>query len=109
MKFLLATALALVTATAVNATPVKSETRACALVKHRVAKVWNVPLSEIRFCDFIEPKYAPAGWIVIGPHATPTKPTPPIGSTLMGWFAVRKSTGQVFIWNDAEDVPGKPL
>jgi hypothetical protein len=30
-------------------------------------------------------------------------------SNLLGWYAVRKSTGQVRNWDIAQDIPGSPL
>jgi hypothetical protein len=83
---------------AVGAPPkgaVSNERAACALLKRRVAELGNLPPSGPPglgwFCDFA------SGWdrdlFVIALRSN--RKCPEICSNLMGWYAIRKSTGEV--------------
>jgi hypothetical protein len=68
-----------------------------------VAGRGHFPVSAIAFCDFILPKYQPKGYYVLGLHSRRDDCGADVcGSTLMGWFAVKGSTGQVFEYDMGE-------
>lgn len=94
--------------TSASAVEVTTEKAACSLTKARVAARGHFPISAIAFCDFIVPEAQPKGFYVLGLHGKRDDCGGDIcGSTLMGWFAVQKATGQVFEWDINEDRPGK--
>lgn len=86
-----------------SATPVNTEKAACALSKASVAARGHFPVSAIAFCDFIVAEAQPKGLYVLGLHGKGDNCGADVcGSTLMGWFAVQKATGNVFEWDMAE-------
>lgn len=91
-----------------RAVRVTTEKTACDLTKARVAARGHFPKSAIAFCDVIVPEAQPKGFYVLGLHGKRDDCGDEVcGSTLMGWFAVQKATGQVFEWDINEDRPGK--
>ena len=59
------------------------------------------------YCD-----YAPgsAGYFVVGLHHTDeTAPKDWFGSTLVGWYGVRRKDCSIVAWDVAADLPGKKL
>lgn len=80
---------------------------ACGAVKTRVAARENSSESIISFCDFIPVADSPEGYFVLALHSRRECEGP--CSTNMGWFAVRKSTGDVFEWNVADWAVGPPV
>ncbi|GAA4751660.1 hypothetical protein GCM10023264_18000 [Sphingomonas daechungensis] len=90
-----------------GAAPVTSEKVACDVAKARVAARGHFPVSAIAFCDFITSEEQSKDLYVLGLHGKRDDCGDDVcGSTLMGWFAVEKSTGLVFEW-DFTDFPGK--
>ena len=91
-----------------SAAPLNTEKAACDQSKARVAARGHFPVSAIAFCDFIVPEAQPKGLYVLGLHSKRDDCGSDVcGSTLMGWFAVQKATGQVFEWDVAEDTLGQ--
>ena len=73
---------------------VRTEKTACARTKRVIARRGHFPISAIAFCDFIVPEERPKGYYVLGLHGMRDDCGGDVcGSTLMGWFAVKKSTG----------------
>ena len=89
-----------------GAATVTTEKAACDLTKARVAARDHFPVSVIAFCDIIIPEAQPKGFYVLGLHGKCREDI--CGSTLMGWFAIEKSTGRVFEF-DLEDWKPKKL
>jgi hypothetical protein len=89
------------------AAPELTEQQACDVLKQRVAESRQIPVSSIAFCDVTVPDFTPAGLYVIGLHSN-WKCTD-LCSTLMGWFAVRKVTGEVFDFDIIENKPASPI
>jgi hypothetical protein len=72
---------------------IDSEKAACMLLKKRIATAEGFPISTIAFCDALPASASPHGLYVIALHST--RKCEGICSTLIGWFAVRKTTGEV--------------
>lgn len=91
-----------------GAATVTTEKAACDLTKARVAERDHFPVSAIAFCDSIVPEAQPKGFYALGLHGQLDDCGGDVcGSTLMGWFAVQKATGQVFEWDVVEDRLGQ--
>jgi hypothetical protein len=90
------------------AAPVTAEKPACDLAKQRVAEARHIAVSNIAFCEALDPKFLPAGLFVLGLHSDRKCPDV-CGSTLMGWFAVRKASGEVFEFDIIENKVGAPV
>jgi hypothetical protein len=91
-----------------NAVPVTTAESACTLVKAHVVSRWHIPMRAIAFCDVIPSDSSPHAFYVMALHGKREDCTG-ICSTNMGWFAVKKATGQIFEWDVAEQRPGSPL
>jgi hypothetical protein len=104
----LAVASTLLIAEPANAAPVTTAKSACAVVKAHIVSRWHIPMRAIAFCDVIPSDSSPHAFYVMALHGKRRDCTG-ICSTNMGWFAVRKTTGQVFEWDMAEQRPGLPL
>ncbi len=91
----------------VQAAWVQTTERACALAKARLSAVRHFPVSAIRSCDTISAADSPEGYYVLALHGFCREEI--CGSTLLGWFAVRKSTGRVFEWDVADWRLGSPI
>jgi hypothetical protein len=89
--------------------PVRSEKAACLSAKRVIAGKGRFPVSAIAFCDFVVPERRPRGYYVLGLHSKRDDCGPDgiCGSTLMGWFAIEKSTGRVFEFDLEEWRPGR--
>jgi hypothetical protein len=88
--------------------PVRTEKAACASAKRVIAARGHFPISAIALCDFIVPEERPKGYYVLGLHGKRDDCGGDVcGSTLMGWFAIKKSTGQVFEFDLEEWRPGR--
>ena len=87
---------------------VRTEKAACASLKRVMASKGHFPISRIAFCDTVAPEHGLKGYYVIGLHGKRDDCGPDgiCGSTLMGWFAVEKSTGRVFEFDLEEWKPG---
>lgn len=83
-----------------NPTPVNGAEEACALVEARFAARNRFPKSRLGFCDVIAAANSPPGFFVLALHST--RKCDGICSTLLGWFAVERSTGRVFDWDVGE-------
>ena len=90
----------------VGAAPVTTEKAACDRTKASVAARDHFPESAIAFCDVIIPEAQPKGFYVLGLHGVRNDCADICGSTLMGWFAVQRSSGEVFEWDINEGKPG---
>ena len=104
----LAAASSLLISGLANASPLTNEKSACSAVKARVAETKHTPMQAIAFCDFVSQATSPAGYYVLALHGKRRDCTG-ICSTNMGWFAVRKATGEIFEWDVAEQRLSLPL
>ena len=93
----------------VIAAPVKTPKEACEVAKTRVSALWHFPVSQVAFCDPIGEADSPSGYYVLGLHGKRYDCGEVCGSTLMGWFAVQKTTGRVFEWDVADMKLGPPF
>jgi hypothetical protein len=88
--------------------PVTSAEAACAVATEKVTALRGLPTSHVAMCDHATDDDTSGGHYVMALRAQCT--TEAIcGSTNMGWFAVRKATGDVFEWNVGEWRVGPPL
>lgn len=79
---------------------VKTEEQACRLVKARVVTVHRYSGSQLGFCDPGLGDDDPPNYFVLALHSN--RRCEDICSTNLGYFAVRKSTGEVLDWDVAE-------
>ena len=91
----------------VQAARAQTTERACALAKARVSAVRHFPVLAIRSCETISATDSPEGYYVLALHGFCREDL--CGSTLMGWFAVQKSTGRLFEWDVGEWRLGPPI
>ena len=87
--------------------PVKSAPAACAIATDQVTAQRHLPTSHVSFCDHIPEADGPDGYYLMALRAHCSEEL--CGSTNMGWFVVRKATGDVFEWDVAEDQLGQPV
>lgn len=73
---------------------VPSAESACAAATARVTAQRGLPASHVAYCDGISEGDGPPGYYVLALRAHCREEL--CGSTLMGWFAVKKATGEVF-------------
>jgi hypothetical protein len=86
------------------AAPITTEHAACEAVKRRIAELRHIHKSDFAFCDMIAAKNSPPGLYVVGLHGRRSKEDcPDMCSTLAGWFAIRKDTGEVGEFDINED------
>jgi hypothetical protein len=83
---------------------VTSPQAACALATERVTKLRGLPTSHVATCDDAAEGADANGYFVLALLAHCHEAV--CGSTNMGWFAVRKSDGELFDWDVAEWQPG---
>lgn len=93
--------LALPQASCATMQPVSSAEAACALATARVTAQNGLPASHVVFCDEIAEADSPSGYYVMALRARCAEEL--CGSTNMGWFAVQKTTGDVFEVEDVAD------
>ena len=93
--------LALQQASWATTEPVSSAEAACALATARVTAQSSLPTSYVAFCDHIAEADSPPGYYVMALRARCSDEL--CGSTNMGWFAVQKTTGEVFEVDDVTD------
>ncbi len=74
---------------------------ACAVATERVTSERRLPISHVAMCDNIAEADSPDGYYVLAMLAYCKEDV--CGSTSMGWFAVEKSTGEVFEIADVTD------
>ncbi len=94
-------------ATPANVAPLRSSGAACALAKARVAAHLHRSQSSIPGCETLRAVHSPRGFYVLALRGWCREPV--CGSTLIGWFAVQKTTGRVFEWDVTEDRLGVEL
>jgi len=92
---------ALVHAAPTVVTTIKTERAACAVAEAQVAARGLFQTSKFGSCDPIAPGSNPRGYYIVSLHGRRSD-CGECGSTLMGWFAVRKSDGRVFEWDVSE-------
>ena len=92
---------ALALAPSVHASPVRTGGAACAVAKARVAARLHRPVSSIPFCEPLRAAASPRGYYILALRGRCREEV--CGSTLIGWYAVRKRTGGVFEWDVAHD------
>ncbi|CAN5443913.1 hypothetical protein BH10PSE1_BH10PSE1_16120 [soil metagenome] len=87
--------------------PVESVEAACASASRRVTALRNLPSSHVVQCESLETSDEPSGYQIVGLHGPCFEEV--CGSTLMGWFAVRKENGDVFEYDVAESKLGRAV
>ena len=90
-----------------HAARVESGGAACALARGRVAARLHRSLSSIPGCETIRAGDSPRGFYVLALRGRCREQI--CGSTLIGWFAVQKSTGRLFVWEVGEWRLGTPI
>ena len=86
---------------------VANDAQACVAAKNAFTKHSGFPAARITLCDHIGPARNPPGYFVMALHSD--RECDSICSTNLGWFAVRKSTGEVFDWDVAQWVLGQAV
>jgi hypothetical protein len=84
--------------------PVAGAEAACAVAIDRVTTLRGLPAGHVARC---EPLGEENGYYPLALYAHCREDL--CGSTNMGWFAVRKTTGEVFEWDVTEQKPGQRL
>lgn len=74
--------------------PVAGAEAACALATARVTAEWGLPVSHVAMCDHSTEENGRPGYYIMALRAHCREEL--CGSTLMGWYAVQKATGEVF-------------
>ncbi len=87
--------------------PVESIEAACASASSRVTALRHLPVSHVVQCEGLESSDEPSGYQIVGLHGPCVEEI--CGSTLMGWFAVRKENGDVFEYDVAESKLGRAV
>ena len=92
---------AMLTPARAQAQPVRTISAACAIVKTRAAsRGYFRPRVVVGSCEALRDPEIPRGYYVLTLHST--RRCDYICSSLLGYFAVRRSTGQVFEWDISE-------
>ena len=89
-----------------EAETITTEKAACDTTTARFAARGHFPVAKVASCDFIVAEAQPNGFYVLALHGPCREDI--CGSTLLGWFAIEKSTGRVFEF-DLEDWSPKKL
>lgn len=90
-----------------SASPVANEQAACTIATAKVTAIRGVPTSHVALCDHASHDADSAGYYVMALRAYCHEEL--CGSTNMGWFAVRKTTGEVLEWDVGNWRVGPPL
>jgi len=85
--------------------PVTSAQSACAAATERVTAERGLPASHVAVCDHIPEESGRPGYYIMGLRAHCREEL--CGSTLMGWYGVRKTTGEVFEFDVTDWEPGR--
>ena len=101
------TAAALPASDPADARPTRTVDAACSRAKARFHASSGFPPGRIAFCDFLSRSDSPRGFYVLALHST--RRCDAICSTNLGWFAVERRSGRVYVWNVAEARLGRPL
>ena len=91
---ILLTLFALVPSGCAKPKAVASAEAACAVATARVTAQRRLPISHVAVCDGVSEGDGPPGYYVMALRAHCREEM--CGSTLMGWFAVKKASGEVF-------------
>lgn len=83
---------------------VTSEQAACALATAKITVLRGLPATHVARC---EPMSGDAEHYALVLYAHCREEL--CGSTSMGWFAVRKATGEVFEWDVSNEKAGAPV
>jgi hypothetical protein len=87
--------------------PVNRAEDACTVASARVIERDQLPQTAIAFCDHVPTADSPPGYFIMALHSD--RDCEGVCSSNMGWFAVQKSTGDVFEWNVAEWALARPV
>lgn len=87
-----------------EAAQVTTPQAACALATERVTKLRGLPASHVATCDGAAEEADANGYFILALLAHCREAL--CGSTNMGWFAIRKSDGDLFDWDVAGWRPG---
>lgn len=93
--------IALALSACAKARPVTTAQSACAVATARVTSERHLPLSHVASCEDIAEADSPDGYYVMALFAYCKEEL--CGSTNMGWFAVNRTTGDVFEVVDVAD------
>jgi hypothetical protein len=74
---------------------------ACTVATARVTAERDLPTAHVAICDPVSEADRSDGYYLLGLRAHCREEL--CGSTLMGWFAVEKTTGAVFEWDVAKE------
>ena len=85
--------------------PVTSAEAACATATAQVTAERGLPISHVAVCDPVSKESGRPGYQVLALRAHCREEL--CGSTLMGWFAVREATGEVFEVDVTDWKPGR--
>lgn len=80
---------------------------ACSLAAAQVTARRRLPTNYVASCDNIPEAEGLGGYYVLALLAHCREEV--CGSTNMGWFAVKKTTGEVFEWDIADWKVGRPI
>jgi hypothetical protein len=81
--------------------PVTTAEAACAVATARVTGERHLPASHVAYCDPVGEADGRAGYYIMGLRAHCLEDL--CGSTLIGWFAVERATGDVFEVDDVSE------
>jgi len=98
--------LALPTMGCTTAQPVRSDQAACVVATARITELRHLPVTHVASCEAGSDPDVP-GYYVVSLHGHCREEL--CGSTLMGWFAVRRTDGAVFEFEVGEWKIGKPV
>lgn len=84
----------------VHAAPVQTAGAACAIAKARVAAHLHRTRRSIPACETLRAVDSPQGYYILALRGWCRQTI--CGSTLIGWYAIQKTTGRVFEWDVAE-------
>lgn len=89
-----------------TAREVSSEQQACTLATARVVEVNRFPTAHVAACDPVMASDTP-GYYVLALQSD--RRCEDICSTNLGWYAIRRSDGEVFDWDVGESRLGPPV
>lgn len=87
--------------------PVPNTQAACTVATARITALRHLPISHVAYCEGSQSDDKPQGYYIVDLHGPCLEEV--CGSTLMGWFAVRKTDGDVFEFDVAEWKVGRPV
>jgi hypothetical protein len=87
--------------------PVPDVQAACTVATARITALRHLPISHVAYCEGSQSADNLQAYYIVGLHGRCLEEV--CGSTLMGWFAVRKSDGNVFEYNVGESKVGRSV